>query len=463
MNLQQIREYLIAYLLEDLRECLRVFKECVLPESEVYAELILLEAQLNQANKQALLGIARDEELQLTYNRIRAALMQLIQQLEAEAVRPGFQPAPKSEAPKAAANKGNILYHIPDVMALQQEARCVVRIAFEEALVRENFEVTEETTIEAIRVAEVMQVEMIDPAQTPRFHIRTISSTEQVIDEDAYTEWVFYVTPLVQGTWPLVLKVAVIELVREKERRREIVLEEQIQILADQPLTESSPPAFKHSPQQLNLGPAPALAMPETMPRVQPESLPPPPPSPLPGGTAGAAADAAPVQQKRSPSAPSVSGKRRVPLATTLSVVLLLVMGSWWVMQKQWSMNGGAARDHPGPIADHESTEASKADSTASLWPGLEVCGQANTANSYLVLWQHEQVGVLCQLHQSKPSAAGLWHALDHAAAQNFLARLNSPGYDGSLRVQLQNPGLEQQLEARVLSLQADSLRISWE
>jgi sulfatase modifying factor 1 len=51
----------------------------------------------------------------------------------------------------------------------------------------------------------------------------------------------FYVQPLLPGVHTLVLKIAVIEIIREKERKREIVLEQKIDILAELSETESFP------------------------------------------------------------------------------------------------------------------------------------------------------------------------------------------------------------------------------
>jgi formylglycine-generating enzyme required for sulfatase activity len=83
-----------------------------------------------------------------------------------------------------------------------------------------------------------MQVELINASEQHPFEIRSISSAEQFVDEDDLTEWIFYVKPLLPGKHTLLLKIAVIETIRGKERKRELVLEQTIDILTTVPKDE---------------------------------------------------------------------------------------------------------------------------------------------------------------------------------------------------------------------------------
>jgi uncharacterized protein (TIGR02145 family) len=137
-------------------------------------------------------------------------------------------------------SKGSLLYSIPETMEVGQESRCEVRIAFDKAVLLEDFDTEKAHEIRDIRISNLMQVELMDPlaAADPALSLRTISSAEQFIDPDDYTQWIFYVKALREGVHPLVLKVTVIETMAGKERRREIVLEEQIEVrtqLSQQP------------------------------------------------------------------------------------------------------------------------------------------------------------------------------------------------------------------------------------
>ena len=139
-------------------------------------------------------------------------------------------PVPKAKPP---ANQGHLLYQIPDQMEVLQETRCRVRIAFEEQLLLEGIERAPGTEIRDIRVSEVMEVQLLDPAEEPAFAIRTFNRSEQFVETSAFTEWIFLVKPLREGKFPLLLRVTVIEQIGNKERAREIVLEEEVHIVAD--------------------------------------------------------------------------------------------------------------------------------------------------------------------------------------------------------------------------------------
>ncbi len=129
-------------------------------------------------------------------------------------------------------------------MTVHKEARCRVRIAYDEATLLENLELTRDTRIKDVRIAEVMEVELIDPAEQPAFAIRSFNRQEQFVEKDDYTEWIFFVKPLREGQFPLLLRVSVIEKVGDKERVRDIVLEETVVIVAD-PVAEAAPADFK--------------------------------------------------------------------------------------------------------------------------------------------------------------------------------------------------------------------------
>lgn len=197
-----------------------------LPEfSSKFSALLLLESRLNAANLQNIEGTISEDDLQLRYNQIRADLLLFINGLEVS----DFS-LPLAGAP--AAKTGSLLYKIPTKMTLQKETKCVVRLAFEKESIIRNIELNSDVQIKSVRVAEVMQVELIDPTEPHPFAIRTISDEEQFVEKGDYSEWCFYVKPLLEGTFPLVLKISVLEVVMGKERLRNLTYEENIQITA---------------------------------------------------------------------------------------------------------------------------------------------------------------------------------------------------------------------------------------
>ncbi len=222
---------------EGLGPALKQLKATLPENSKAYDEAVLLEAALKEANLKMARGSIGQTELDVLYNSLRARLMTLLDSLDErdlEAAHTGKK-----------SKQGSLLYQIPHKMELEQEARCRVRIAYDEAILLEDIELTSDTRIKEVRIAEVMEVELIDPTEVPAFSIRTFNRQEQFLEKEEYTEWIFFVKPLREGRFPLLLRVSIIEMVGEKERVRDIVLEETVVIVAE-PVDESAA-AFKPS------------------------------------------------------------------------------------------------------------------------------------------------------------------------------------------------------------------------
>ena len=79
--------------------------------------------------------------------------------------------------------------------------------------------------IESISISKIMEVDLLDITEPPRFNIKKISSAEQLVEDDSYSEWLFLVTPLTAGMFPITLKVSLIKILEGKERRKELVFE----------------------------------------------------------------------------------------------------------------------------------------------------------------------------------------------------------------------------------------------
>lgn len=144
---------------------------------------------------------------------------------------------------KVVDKRGNVLYQIPEEMELNKDTKCIIRIAFEEVFLHKDLETFIEPTIKDIRVSNLMEVDLIDPLQQGTFQIRAINKKEQIIDKNDFTQWLFYVKAQQSGTFPLLVKVTLIEVFYGKERRKEIVLEETINVVTS--LTETQTQTFK--------------------------------------------------------------------------------------------------------------------------------------------------------------------------------------------------------------------------
>lgn len=142
-------------------------------------------------------------------------------------------PLPQQEAaPVEAPGKGKVLYDIPENMTVNVQQKCVVRVGKNEAIVLDDDTFSPAVKIETIPISKVMEVDMVDVSDPPCFNIKKISSVEQLVEDDSYSEWIFMVTPLIGGVYPLLLKVSVIKIIDGKERRKELVYTQSVNIAA---------------------------------------------------------------------------------------------------------------------------------------------------------------------------------------------------------------------------------------
>lgn len=253
-NLPQIKTKLKQLLTKGIPEVLKGLKESLPEDAPKYGEVLLIEGRFNAENKKLLRGTQSNEELQIAYNQIRAALLDFIDGLQESDFNKNIETLPT----KNNAQKGELLYRIPSKMKMLEETKCVVRIATDEDEIIKNIELDADVALRTLnRISNLMQVTLLDPQGDEHFAIRTITESEQIIFEDGYTEWTFFVKPLQEGTHSLVIKVAVIELIFNKERKREIVFEEKIAVSTNAIEEEVFATEFKKVDESFVLGNAP--------------------------------------------------------------------------------------------------------------------------------------------------------------------------------------------------------------
>jgi hypothetical protein len=238
--LSGLRNELQELLVEDLPVAIQKLKDSLPEGSEGYNQVTYLERRLNDMNKMRLRDTMSREEYQIRYNQITSDLLDLIDKPE----EIDFSPTRQT---KSNQKSGHVLYRIPSKMTLHKEEVCEVRIANNEDVLLKSSHLDEHVSIQSLpRISEIMSVEILDPEQEPAFRIRTISESVQFIDEEDYTEWKFYVTRLREWGFPLLLKIATIETIDGRERKRETVIETQIGSEDDDvPPTTAASPKFK--------------------------------------------------------------------------------------------------------------------------------------------------------------------------------------------------------------------------
>lgn len=125
--------------------------------------------------------------------------------------------------------QGKVLYHIPGMMQVEKWTRCTIRLAWEELILTEGLKIPEEErVIESIRLGNVMQVSLEESRNGQNFEINPLNNTEQFISEDEFTEWLFDVKPHKEGTFTLILRVTLIQVIEGIDRKKDIVLERNV-------------------------------------------------------------------------------------------------------------------------------------------------------------------------------------------------------------------------------------------
>ena len=216
-------------ILESVSEVLDAIEE-LMPESAAKHNILLtLKKRYDRIHEHRMMGKSSDEQLRVWDNMLHSHVLEFIDELSPE----DFKPAPVVLGKgQKFPGKGFLLHKIPRQMAVGKEEECIVRLAFEQSFIDANLASTDEVEIKNIVVSEIMQADLIDPNTRPAFKIRTFSDAEQFLQGGDYTEWKFWVTPLRQGAFKLILKISVVEIIKGKERIRNISFEEKVEIVA---------------------------------------------------------------------------------------------------------------------------------------------------------------------------------------------------------------------------------------
>jgi hypothetical protein len=212
---------------------LKYLKEILPSDVPKYDVLVQVEGEYRDVKMKMLEGLLNQQDIEQANARIRRRLIDFINSLEPEDF---LRTAKGTNFDKnSSIKKGHVLYQVPDRMQLFEEIRCLVRIAFDKAMLIQDIDIDENTQFRSnVRISDYMKVELIDPASTPVFEIRSTSEPIQFIDQDDFTEWRFYVKPLQAGKHLLELKVNIIIQINDKEVIREKTLEESVVIVAEE-------------------------------------------------------------------------------------------------------------------------------------------------------------------------------------------------------------------------------------
>jgi len=125
---------------------------------------------------------------------------------------------------------GKLLHDIPNEMEIDVETKCTIRLAENTDILLKGHKESEYSTIIDIKYSNSMYVELIDLNSKTNFSIRLISTKEQLIIDNDFTEWLFFVKPLNIGNHTLILKVSIIQEINKTKKVKESVLELKVDV-----------------------------------------------------------------------------------------------------------------------------------------------------------------------------------------------------------------------------------------
>lgn len=116
-------------------------------------------------------------------------------------------------------------------MPLGLETKCIIRIGRENVDLLEDLILSEDNKTEDIRVSKIMEVTLADINNGKNFEIRALNNNEQYLEDDEFSQWIFFVKAISAGNHTLFLRIGTLQIIEQKERKREIVLEKYIQVV----------------------------------------------------------------------------------------------------------------------------------------------------------------------------------------------------------------------------------------
>ncbi|MCB9298684.1 MAG: hypothetical protein H6559_37045 [Lewinellaceae bacterium] len=220
-----------------------------------YNTLILFQRDFKVIKGQQQKGLHSADTLSRKQSAFLDNLINFIDDLALEDLYPGITPEKEGRQKGRKSKTGSVLYAIPHKMEIEEEQKCTVRLAFDESYLADEMFPGTDVSIRALRrIGSRMEVEVVDPGAEPVFSVRTISSPVQIVEEDDFTEWIYFVKPLKEGVHELWLKVIIITWQEGEKIKKDIVLQEKIEVVAHPVEEEEISWSLRHSGLIFTLG-----------------------------------------------------------------------------------------------------------------------------------------------------------------------------------------------------------------
>lgn len=139
-------------------------------------------------------------------------------------------------------NYGRIVHNIPSIMPRNIRKECKVRIAKNDSKLLEEFDPSDLSRPITLEITGTMEVEIKDPGNGKFFNIEAESIKEQIVEDHTHTQWIFYITPLIQGAHPLRIRAYLRKFIEGKEKFRELSFESFVEVVATDQIEYSKAP-----------------------------------------------------------------------------------------------------------------------------------------------------------------------------------------------------------------------------
>ncbi len=254
--LSALRQDLRKTSIEDLPTALVTLDELLPDGSKEKAVVTALRTALNQLNKDNFRGLIDSGEYARRIAQISAKFIDFLDTLtEADFEPPAA--AVKSGPPEP--KRGSVLYKIPRQMPLRKASLCTVRVAVDEEAIFDDLVLDDGVRLrKRVEVSDMMTAELLD-IEGNVFQVAAFNDVRQRVRDTGYTQWLFRVTPLVEGEHQLMVKVSLMEFdpnTREYVPRNVSILET-VTIVTEAPApSDSDDTPLRSSGHQFALGPA---------------------------------------------------------------------------------------------------------------------------------------------------------------------------------------------------------------
>lgn len=239
-TLIETQQKLKKLLAEGLDLAIREMETIIQAESIPYNVFIQLRARYTLHLNGVMLGITSPKEQELSYATLVNACLLFI-----DTIKEGDLKLDMTES-HYLSNFGQLLYHIPTRMEVNREHKCTIRLSFDIQDIYTSWNPNQEDVKDKIRISDVMAVELINKTSSSAFEIIPLhGEAVQFLDKDYVTDWVFLVKPLLSGSHVLLLRIAAIEIFNGREVRRNVVLENEINVTFDEVQSNLSAPFIK--------------------------------------------------------------------------------------------------------------------------------------------------------------------------------------------------------------------------